>query len=56
MKVDKKKFFFENWLEYTEENNIKYKMWRSLNEIRIWEEYIEKRYREDVKTFFNLQK
>ena len=56
MKVDKKKFFLENWLEYTEENNTKYNLWWSINEIKKGEEFIEKWYKQDIKEFFNLQK
>ena len=56
MKVNRKVFFKKNNIDFTPDNLLKYEQGRTLSELRQWEEYIEKWFKQDIETFFNLQK
>jgi len=56
MKVNRKDFFNKNNIEYNKENLLKYNQWWTFSEIKKWELYIEKEYKENFDLYFNLQK
>lgn len=56
MKVNQKVFFEKNNIEYNKDNVKKYNNWRTFSEIKKWEEFIQKEYKENIDLYFNLQK
>ena len=56
MKVDRKIFFENNWIEYNRENLKKYNNGWTFSEIRLGKEFVIEEYKENYELYFNLQK
>ena len=54
-RVKYKTFFALHWLSCDDEIITKYKNWRTLEELRRWEEFIKNNFEKEKKAFFNLQ-